>query len=268
MSLIGLEAYKWHNNKNNKKEEELKMNMEIKRTKNYEEFKFKKENREINYNKVMRLKAKLIEDGRQILPIICNRNMEIIDGQHRFEALKELNWEIMYYVDEAVTSMELISINNTQSNWSLSDYIHYYASLGDAKYIELEKIIKKYNDIPIRVIMCALTKRYYKDSKIKAGEFNITEEELEEGKECLEWLDILKNNINVRVTEPRIFYFLVVKAYYLEGISRERLYNCIIERYGTENYGSAEQCATVLEHWYNFKQRNYRYISNEILPRR
>ena len=53
--------------------------MEIKRTNNYEIFKFKKENREVNYNKVLRLKSKLLDDGRQIIPIICNNQMEIID---------------------------------------------------------------------------------------------------------------------------------------------------------------------------------------------
>ena len=53
--------------------------MEIKITKNYEMFKFKKENREINYNKVLSLKAKLLEDHRQIMPIICNKDMEIMD---------------------------------------------------------------------------------------------------------------------------------------------------------------------------------------------
>lgn len=91
--------------------------MEIKRTKFYDMFKFKKENREVNYNKVLSLKSKLLEDGRQIMPIICNSNMEIIDGQHRFEALKELNWEISYYIDDAITSKDLISINNTQKSW-------------------------------------------------------------------------------------------------------------------------------------------------------
>ena len=80
--------------------------MEILRTNNYDMFKFKKENREINYNKVNNLKRKLIDDGRQIMPIICNKNMEIIDGQHRFEALKELAWDVMYYIDEGVTSYD------------------------------------------------------------------------------------------------------------------------------------------------------------------
>lgn len=53
--------------------------MEIKITKNYDMFKFRSENREVGYNKVARLKSKLLDDGRQIVPIICNRDMEIID---------------------------------------------------------------------------------------------------------------------------------------------------------------------------------------------
>lgn len=53
--------------------------MEIVRTRNYDQFNFRKENREVNYNKVLSLKSKLLEDGRQIMPIICNSKMEIID---------------------------------------------------------------------------------------------------------------------------------------------------------------------------------------------
>ena len=51
-------------------------------------------------------------------------------------------------------------------------------------------------------------------------------------------------------------------------MDRERLSTSIISKYGTENYGSSEQCANVIEHWYNHKLRSYRYIANELLPRR
>ena len=78
----------------------------------------------------------------------------------------------------------------------------------------------------------------------------------------------MKREIKVRINNQAIFFFLVVKAYYLINIDRERLYKCIVERYGTENYGTALQCATVIEHWYNHKLRQYRYISNELLPKR
>ena len=132
--------------------------------------------------------------------------MEIIDGQHRFQALKELNWPIMYYVDDAVTGADLITINNTQKNWGMLDYIHYYASLGNVTFKTLEKVVKAYDEFPLKVILSA--------------------------------------------------------------IGKNRLYNNIILKYGTENYGNAEQCALVLEHFYNFHAKQYRYISNEILPKR
>lgn len=243
--------------------------MEIKITKNYEIFKFKKENREINFNKLMKLKATLLENGRQIIPIICNKNMEVIDGQHRLAALRELNWEVMYYIDDVVTNKDLISINNTQNNWRMMDFIHYYSSLGDKSYIRLEEICKKYNDIPLKVILAAISKnKYIKEIMIKEGNINFEDEDFEIGIEALEFITNIKNNIKVKITNQSIFFFLVIKTYYLNDIDRNKLYECIINRYGTENYGNSIQCAAVIEHWYNFKSRIYRYISNEILPKR
>lgn len=244
--------------------------MQIKTTNNYEIFKIIKENREINYNKVMNLKSRLIEDKRQIIPIICNSNMEIIDGQHRFQALKELEWEVMYYIDDKVKTKDLITINNTQKKWSLNDYIHFYASSGNSYYEKIEILIKKYYDLPLRAIMCAIGNGVYKHERyLKSGQIEFTEFEFIEAENCLSLLQGIKRALKGRnINNPAILFFLVAKIYFLEGIDRERLSNSIIERYGTENYGNSVQCAMVLEHWYNHKLRTYRYISNEILPKR
>lgn len=228
----------------------------------------KKENREINYNKVASLKSKLIENGRQIVPIICNKEMEVIDGQHRLAALKELGWEVMYYVDEAVTVNDLISINNTQKNWGLMDFIHFYASTGNETYKTIEKLTQEYDEFPLKVVLSAIAEKYINERQIKAGTLNFSDEEIEKGKECLEYLKNINRNIKVKITSPATFYFLVVKTYYLEGIDRERLSSSITSKYGTENYGSSDQCASVIEHWYNHKLRSYRYIANELLPKR
>ena len=242
--------------------------MEIKVTKNYENFKFKKENRELNHNKILSLKAKLLEDGRQILPIICNKNMEIIDGQHRFQALKELEWNIMYYIDETITGKDLISINNTQKNWGLLDFIHYYSILGNETYCKIEELCKKYSDIPLKPILTSLGKKYVKEYIIKEGSLNFTDEEFAEAEIALEFIKQIKDSIKLRITNLATFTFLLLKTYYLEGIDKERLFNNVISKYGTENYGTALQCAMAIEHWYNYKARTYRYISNEIIPQR
>lgn len=242
--------------------------MEIKVTNNYELFKIKDENREINFNKVFKLKQTMIDDGRQIMPIICNVNMEIMDGQHRYMALKELGWDVMYYIDSNVTSKDLISINNTQTNWGMKDYVHYYAALGKPSYQRLENILNKYAELPTKVILSAVGARYIKEYHIKNGNLEFTDEEFENGIECLDYLIDLKNKIKMKITNQVIFFFLIVKTYYLQGIDRGLLFKNVMNRYGTENYGNSEQCAQVLEHFYNYNQRNYRYLSNEILPRR
>lgn len=189
--------------------------MEILKTENYELFSFRKENREVNYNKVASLKSKLIDDKRQIIPIICNSNMEIIDGQHRFQALKELGWPIMYYIDDAITGADLITINNTQKNWGMLDYIHYYASLDNKTFIALEKVVKAYEDFPLKVILSAIGKKYIKERRIKAGDIEFTEKDIEEGLICLQYMKNIRDNIKVKIINPAIFFFLTTKIYYL-----------------------------------------------------
>lgn len=174
----------------------------------------------------------------------------------------------MYYVDDFITAKELISINNTQKNWGMMDYIHYYASIGNETYIKLEQLCKKYDAIPLKAITAAINKTLINERIIKSGDIEIEDKDFEEGDKCLEYLNNIRKNIKVHITTPASFFLLLAKTYYLEGIDRIKLYHAVITKYGTENYGSSLQCAMAIEHWYNFKSRTYRYISNEILPRR
>lgn len=174
----------------------------------------------------------------------------------------------MYYIDDVVTTSDLISINNTQKNWGLADYIHFYANTGNLSYIKLEKVLNTYKEFPLTVILTAICKKYVHERVIKRGDVNFTDEELVTGIETLEYIKNIKDGIKVKISNPSTFFSLLVKTYYLEDIDRERLYLSVVSRYGTENYGTKMQCAMVIEHWYNFHSRTYRYISNEIMPRR
>lgn len=174
----------------------------------------------------------------------------------------------MYYIDEGITTLDLININNTQKNWGLLDYIHYHASAGNDTYIKLERICNKYNDIPLKAIILAISKKTIKEHMLKNGNLNFTDEDFVIGEETLDYITDIKNSINAKITSVGTFLSLLIKTYYLEGIDRDRLKESMIARYGTENYGNALQCAMVIEHWYNHKLRTYRYISNEIMPRR
>jgi hypothetical protein len=63
-------------------------------------------------------------------PILVNNDMEVIDGQHRLEAAKELGLEI-FYIQSDLSYEHILSSNLIQKNASLNDVIKFYA-LKDA----------------------------------------------------------------------------------------------------------------------------------------
>ncbi len=65
------------------------MKKTIKVTKNYEQFSYVKGNRSIDPLHLDKLSKAMAKEYVPV-PIIVNSNFEILDGQHRFEAVKKL----------------------------------------------------------------------------------------------------------------------------------------------------------------------------------
>ena len=66
-------------------------------TMEYDKFKYQIGNREIMENNVKDIIKKIEKNEYDTaFPIVVNKNMEIIDGQHRFEALKRLGLPIIF----------------------------------------------------------------------------------------------------------------------------------------------------------------------------
>lgn len=79
---------------------------------------------------------KSIENVGYILnPIIVNKNMDVIDGQGRLEALKELGLPVPYVVAGDIGIEECIALNINMTNWKVQDYIDSYAEMGNINYI-------------------------------------------------------------------------------------------------------------------------------------
>ncbi len=89
----------------------------IKKTKNYEMFTFREDNREkIDQSHVQRLvfsieKRNLLE----LRPIIVNEKFEVIDGQHRLMAAKFLDVEIFYQQEKKLDAKDIITMNITNT---------------------------------------------------------------------------------------------------------------------------------------------------------
>ena len=145
-------------------------------TKEYSKFKFLKENRAIKPSTVKKLEQSFrdfgVIPGR---PILVDTFFNIIDGQHRFVALKNLELPITYEVITGNVIAKTMTLNSSQSQWKLIDYIKSYADQNVDCYRRLLKFEEKYKfgvSASIK-IFCSNELKPYKIRK--GGEFEVNE---------------------------------------------------------------------------------------------
>jgi hypothetical protein len=176
-------------------------------TTKYDAFKYLPGNRGICENKVKTIKKSIQQYGYIGEAIIVTNKFEIIDGQHRFNALKELNMPIIYSIVtlNQVKYKAAQNMNSAQSGWRFNDHINSFASLGNLNYVNLKNIMmnEKYKSIPDGTKLAVVTKYYYNSSNgltakvIKNGLLFFPEQRLEYVKATLDSLlpivEIIKN---------------------------------------------------------------------------
>lgn len=84
-------------------------------------------------------------DYTKYQPILVSKKMEIVDGQNRFLACKELNLPIHFIVSEDIHIFAAADINQAAKNWGAIDYARHYAKRGNESYIMLLDFCAKYN---------------------------------------------------------------------------------------------------------------------------
>lgn len=124
-------------------------------TKDYGAFKKLKGNRSVLQRRKNLILASIRDNGWIRNPIVVNEKMEIVDGQGRFEALKELDMPIEYCISEGSTTRDCVTLNLKQKNWGTLDYITCYAGLGYQSYITLLDYIRKYGYLGVEQV-CAM----------------------------------------------------------------------------------------------------------------
>lgn len=104
-------------------------------------------NRSVTSDRVERIKRSIQTIGFLPVPIIVNEKYEIIDGQGRVQAIKELGISpVPYIVCKGAGINECISMNINATRWSTRDYISSYAARGIADYMVLKDFIERYVD--------------------------------------------------------------------------------------------------------------------------
>ena len=110
----------------------------VKFTTNYSLFKFLDGNRNVNKLNLNRV-INSMKEYPLITIILVNERMEIIDGQHRFLALKELGLPINYVIVRGYGIKEVSVLNAIGMNWTKMDYLETHIKGGNENYIKFKK---------------------------------------------------------------------------------------------------------------------------------
>lgn len=158
---------------------EKKVNMKklkIEQSDIYGLFKSMDGNRSVSKGHVESLKRSFVDYPELIAaqPVLVNEDLEIIDGQHRFEAAKELKLPINYIKVKGLGVDEARKLNVTQRKWIPMDYASSYAGSGSEDYATYIQLREEY-EIPHNVLLAAISRNRANNAgrMFKLGEFHI-----------------------------------------------------------------------------------------------
>jgi hypothetical protein len=242
----------------------------ILQTKDYNLFKNASINRDVNLYHVKRLEESFSKKYL-LSPIIVNKRMEIIDGQHRFEAARNLGLPINFFICESYDFNEIQMLNAQNKSWVKNDYLKAYCDDGRPDYLLVKKFCEMFPVFSLRTSLSILgyltnnDTRDFVNGKLKSRSF-------EEGSfKVKNWERSLKHArmiIELSVYFPEItknaVTLAILPVFNLTVYDHKRMLNKF------ELYGSSllSLCATqskyreMFEHIYNYhtsKKVNLRF---------
>jgi len=238
----------------------------IRTTKCYDVFHYFEGNRDINEPHYKRLK-KSFETEAIFSPILVNEYLEIIDGQHRFEVIRELGLPLHYVVINGCGLPQIHLLNSTVQVWKPNDYIDGYFELGYPEYIKykmfMEKYGIKYHEIAITLLNQGSSPKLARE-KMKNGEYKITS--YKKGEEIAEALQKIKPYYQGIYRISFVIAFTEVckiKKFSVSEFIKKLKYNSFL----LKDVAKKDQYVEIISEIYNYKNRdkmNFKYELDEI----
>lgn len=248
--------------------------MEILTTSDYSKFKLMPcGNREVKEPHVQQIMDWIKNKGQTQTIIAVNENMEILDGQHRFEAFKRLGLPVSYTVFHGATFEDCILMNASQTPWTIDDYIYAHSRMGNANYIALSKLIDTYGELGISVITNVVSRRKHgvahpkaTSAALRSGDFQFPFEAEEDLKNEFEYL-MKFQFVRKKKGHGRndIFFNALSACYECPYINNDRLLERMTEntdKFGA--YNTFKDCLECIQTVYNMYARNKVYLSHEV----
>lgn len=229
----------------------------VQQSTNYDQFVLMDTNRDQSRGHIETIKKAFEKVGNltRVQPILVNEKYEIIDGQHRFVACKELDEPIFFTMVPGLGVSDAREMNTLHRGWTIADYARSYAIGGDINYQRYEQLREDFGYTHSIVMTYAMG--YEQDGAFKrfrAGQFTLSPRQVEEAKERLQQLADIADNFKLAATIP--FARALLNVHKIEGFDHARLVDKF-NKYGTSlvvRQAGVPQYMRLLEDIYNHNQ--------------
>jgi len=143
--------------------------LNIQKTTNYDQFKLFHSNRQILPQRLIQsIKKKNLLESH---PILVSKDFRIIDGQHRWEAARQLKVPLYYIIEDGLEESD-IPICQVQRPWSLDDFLDFFANKKE-DYKFVQKSAKEFKLTPHFIIEIAYPDPKKAYAAFRSGDFYI-----------------------------------------------------------------------------------------------
>lgn len=257
----------------------------------YDRFRFLNSNRDISPSNQKKLLKSLKRNnvfGASTIIVKEHKDgkLYIYEGQHRYQALKELGKPIDYIINQDLEEEDISLINTASENWVLKDYLKQYLSNPEGKnydsYVRFNKIWMTYgtNDDGIDVAGFNFANLLYiiygftggVNKKFKEGDLVITEEMYREKTELIETLKrfLIKDKLLPDCITTRNYIRALIETFHIEGWapvdisileSKMKKYR---DRISNLKYSEPSKYVEKISEVYNLYQKN-RFMDNKTI---
>lgn len=178
----------------------------------YEQFKRLEGNRDCTEARAKKIESNIKQNGYVLNPIVVNEHYEVIDGQGRLQALKNLHLPVHYVVAKGAGVQQCAILNAASTPWKLSDYISSYAQLDNENYVLLKSLFDEYTKYSLATKCILITGRTLKNGvdTIKTGNFMFTRTMYEESKKNFERIEKFRDDLDRARGKKEEYVFAII----------------------------------------------------------
>lgn len=228
---------------------------QIYKTKDYNLFKFREDNRPLVDSHVRELMDSMRKNGWiQGSYVVVNEKYEVIDGQHRLMGGMELGLPIIFTIEKHTGFDTIQKLNMKQKNWTKYNQIDGMVKLKNQNYITLNEYMKKYPEFKLTEMLMFLGNTQSNVSKqvFEDGEFEVRSTDI-----ANKWIMDL---ISLKGYFPKYYNKSMFVRSYLRVIRKEGflfsefLHKVQLRPTMLQPCGTVEQYVEMIENIYNYKR--------------